>query len=106
MNKIQYKVHLNSMLLFYKSITKSWFSVEDNVIHALGMLLDLRKAYSFTKHSPGARVFYALRKSSNIPSEFKCILYIVFYSAEIYKHRFLGQTRTIDSHALINFELV
>ena len=28
---------------FYKTITK-WFSVEDTVIHALGMLLDFWKA--------------------------------------------------------------
>jgi hypothetical protein len=30
--------------LFYKTITK-WFSKQDSVIHALGMLLDFRKAH-------------------------------------------------------------
>jgi hypothetical protein len=32
-----------SLYLFYKTITK-WFSKQDSVIHALGMLLDFRKA--------------------------------------------------------------
>jgi hypothetical protein len=32
-----------SAWLFYKTITK-WFSKQDTVIHALGMLLDFRKA--------------------------------------------------------------
>ena len=36
------------MQLFYKTITK-WFSVQDSAIHALGMLLDFRKALKYIR---------------------------------------------------------
>ena len=41
------------MILFYKTITKR-FSVQDSVIHGLGMLLDFRKAEQ--KDLPAARM--------------------------------------------------
>jgi hypothetical protein len=65
--------------LIYKTITK-WFSKLDSVIHALGMLLDFRKAEKYT--ACGVEYFYAVRKSRDT------LVHGILYSGVILKLQF------------------